>query len=228
MSRYNRFGASYSSLPTMYSGTVAADFGGQAAIEESLDHACDQIVDALPDQVFSLLLRPQLCRVVERASAGQVSVSLPIYPIVAGSLYLWTGQPEQFQDPIAGWPDDLTETDDYSVNATTGVVTLVTGLTADDQVFGTWKANQDAATFAADSLARLALRGAAAELGARLFSEATQEWKLVDAYRGVWTATLDAFRRGLKVPDELRRLSWWTPLERRQPGGLTIVRSFRA
>jgi len=228
MSLYNRFGAVYTDLPALYPGTVAADMGGQAAMEDAIDTAVDRIVAALPETSFAALTHPKLCRVVRRATSGQTAVSIPLYPVVANTLVVWSGQPYQFEEPDRddgeGWPDDRT---DWTLTEADGSLVLATGLALEDHLYASWEVDVDNASFAADSLARLALRGAAAELGARLFTEATQEWKLVDAYRMLFDQALAAFKDGSRIPDEIRRLTWWEEVLRREPGGIHSIRISR-
>lgn len=232
---YNRFGAVFSDVIALYPGTVAADFGGQAVVEAALDAAVDLVAGAITGQTYQAITEPTLLLAVRQATAGQTTFTLPLVPIVANSLHLWTGAPRMFQvrprrlnDPtppaggtltysagygVAG-PQVEIDRGTYSVNLTSGLVTLSAGLNLDDQVFATYQLDTSAGTYAMPSLARAAVRGAAAELGARIFSDGQQEWGLVGAYAGQFKDRVEAMRAGTYIPDEVRVLRWWSELDR--------------
>lgn len=226
---YNRFGAIYTSVIDKYPQTVIGDYGSQANVEEAIDRAVDQIANALTPAHYRALTQPELEMVVVRATAGQTSATLGLKPVVAGSVHLWRGQPSSFlakpalaTDDYAG--DSLTETDAalFSVVALTGVVTLSSGLAVNDQVYATYVVDVAAATFSMPSLARLACRGAAAELGMRLYGEQQQEWQLVETYRKGFADDLDALRSGELVPDEIRAMRFWQEVERSSRAGGSV------
>lgn len=228
---YNRFGAAYASVVALYPGTDAADYGGQTTIEEALDRAVDRVAQALPEQLYRALTAPDLERVTARATAGQtVLTAVARLPVLTGTLHLWRGQPSDFQDrPVKsteygdGRMEEAAST--FAIVLATGVITLASGLNADDQVFVSYDADTTAATFTAPSLARMAVRGAAAELGARLYSESNQEWKLVDKYEQAFFDDLEALRAGNLVPDEIRaRVYWSEPTPRSSQVGSVALR----
>lgn len=227
---YNRFGAVYGSIVALYPGTDAADYGGQATIEEALDRAVDQVAQAMPEQVYRALATPDFERIVARATAGQtVLPAVARLPVIAGTMHLWRGQPSDF----LGRPVLLTEFGDglaeqassaFTLVAATGVVTLASGLILNDQVFVSYEADTSSGSFTAPSLGRLAVRGAAAELGSRLYSESNQEWKLVDAYRQAFLTDLEALRTGALIPDEIRaRVYWSEPTPRSSQVGSVVL-----
>jgi hypothetical protein len=210
---YNRFGAVYTSVIDKYPQTVIGDYGSQANVEEAIDRACDQIANALTPAHYRALTQPELEMVVVRATAGQTSATLGLKPVVAGSVHLWRGQPSSFLETDAAL---------FSVVALTGVVTLSSGLAVNDQVYATYVVDVAAATFSMPSLARLACRGAAAELGMRLYGEQQQEWQLVETYRKGFADDLDALRSGELVPDEIRAMRFWQEVERSSRAGGSV------
>lgn len=230
---YNRFGAVYTAVVALYSGTQAADFGGQTVIEESMDRAADRIANAMTEGTYKAMTEPQLELVVRRATAGLLTATLGIKPIVAGSLHVWSGQPVLFgikpqltvDQNYNGGPVELASTR-FSVVTSTGVVTLTQALVADDVVYATYQADVTNAAFSMPSLARLVVRGAAAELGDKLYTESTQEWALVERYRKGFDDDLEALMAGTLVPDELRALRWWQEVDRTGPN-ISSVRLFR-
>lgn len=213
---YNRFSAAFGGVVALYPGTAAADYGGQATIEEAIDRAVDQVAQALPEAVYRALVSPDLERVLTRATAGQtVLPAVARLPIKTGTLHLWRGSPAAFQNrPLLAWESGsgLVERPaaDFAPNLASGVITLTTALAADEQVFVSYEADTASVSFVAPSLARMAVRGAAAELGARLYSESNQEWKLVDEYRQAFLQDLEALRSGALVPDEVRAAAYWS------------------
>lgn len=231
---FNRFGANASGAISLYPGTAMADYGGQTTVEETIDRAVDRVLAALPQSLHDQIVSPSLVLVVARATAGQTTATLPLLPGVSGTFHVWRGQPSQFQEKPQIYPgtfdgDGLLELDTtlYSVNPTSGVVTFTTGAQVNDQVFASYDVDATSASFSMPSLGRLAIRGAAAELGSRLFSEANQEWLLVEKYEKSFQDDLDALAAGTWIPEELRYLKWWKELEKSSPGGASSIRLYR-
>lgn len=218
---YNRFQATAAQVIDLYPGTVAADYGGNPIIEGAIDRAVDRIAAALPANVYEQLITPRLVRVIRRSTSGQATAQLPAFllPVVAGSFELWIGGLGAWdvRPPVPGTGDDGTL---YSLNITSGLITFTPTLTEKLEVFASWDVNQSSPTaWNMPSLARLAVRGAAAELGARLYTQATQEWALVESYRASFADDLQAMADGTRVPDELRAISHWKEVERGTAGG---------
>jgi hypothetical protein len=218
---FNRFGATAAQLPPLYPGTINTDFGGDTAIEGAIDRAVDLILGSLSPRVYQTLIEPDLVRLVQRATAGQTALpAVPLLPMVADSIHVWTGFPTEFQvrprklyDPQGDGLVDL-PADRFSAVLATGVITLTQPLQADMQVYVSYRTNPNSASFVLPSLARLAIRGAAAELGARLYTQGTQEWLLVDEYRTQFIDELARLRNGDSVPDEIRLAVFWQEIDR--------------
>lgn len=235
MAAYNYFGATSARLLALYPSTAAADFGGSPAILDALARISREVSGAFTNEVYRCLAETVELELVEDYAAdGQTTVTLGLLPIVTGSVHLWRfGQLDELsRRPVLG-QDELTAT----VNTSTGVATLTTALSLGDKVFATYEINPEDATFSWPSVADVVLLGAAAELGARIYSQADQVWALVseyqDRYRGKYVVQEGGVqarsRAGTWVPDELRTLRWWTEIERSQPeGGIGSVRRYRA
>ena len=228
---FNRFGAVFTSVIALYPGTAAADYGGQATIEEAIDRAVDRILAAMPEVIHNQIASPELILVVQRATAGQTTTTLQLLPGISGTGRVWVGQPSQFQERPQQSPalfQDVGQvelaTSAYSINYASGLVTLTTPMAANDQLYATYDVDATNASFAAASLARMAVRGAASELGSRLYSEANQEWLLVDKYENSFKESIDALSDGTWIPEELRFLKWWKEAERTTVGGAASIR----
>ncbi len=117
--------------------------------------------------------------------------------------------------------------DQFTVNATTGVVTLVTGMQVNDIAYASYVVDVMAAAYSVPSLAEIAVLGAGAELGARLYSAGNQEWKLVEDYRTRYTDWLKRIVEGSWIPDELRYMRWWKEVERVDEKAPASVRLYR-
>lgn len=240
---YNRFGAVYTDVISLYPGSAAADFGGQTAIEAAIDTAVDMVAGSLSPQAYTAITEPTLLMAVRCASQGQTTFTLPMVPVVSGSYHLWAASPRLFQIrprllndaiPIQGdtqvysggygvaSPQVEKDRSTYSVNLTSGLVTLSTPLNLDDQVFVSYQLDTSSASYSMPSLARLAIRGAAAELGARIYSDGQQEWSLVARYAKYWEDSIAALRASQLIPDEIRFLRWWTEIDRASPAGGSI------
>ncbi len=254
---YNQYGTTYASVIALYPGTVVGDYGNQAAVDAALDRSVREIAASLNQESFRNLTEPDLELVERRATAGQTSLTLGAnvvaagsWPVVSGKTHIWVGQPQSFAarpllttDPyaysqrygigvVAGTYDMLgpmTElpADQFSVVAATGVVTLVTALQANDVAYASYVVDVNAAAYAVPSLAEIAVLGAGAELGARLYSAGNQEWKLVEDYRTRYTDWLKRMVEGSWIPDELRYMRWWKEVERVDEKAPSSVRLFR-
>lgn len=232
---FNRFGAIFSGVVSLYPGTAADDYGGQATIEEAIDRAVDKITSVFPETLHNQIVSPDFLLVVQRATAGQTTFTVPMLPALAGTLRVWVGQPQLFQERPQYYPgkwDDkgLVEIDStkYTVNVASGAGTLTYGMQFGDQVFVSYDLDVSNAAFSAPSLARLALRGAAAELGSRLFSEANQEWLLVDKYQTSFDSDIESMASGAWIPEEWRFLKWWKEVEKRTAGSASSIKLPRA
>lgn len=228
---FNRFGAVFSSVIALYPGTAAADYGGQVTIEEAIDRAVDRILAAMPEMVHNQLANPELVLVVQRATAGQTTATLPLLPGISGTGRIWVGQPNQFQERPQQNPAKFQDTgrieldpSQYSINYTSGLVTLTTAMSANDQLYASYDVDATNASYTAASLARMAVRGAASELGSRLYSEANQEWLLVDKYENSFKESLESLGDASWVPEELRYLKWWKEIDRVTAGGASSIR----
>jgi hypothetical protein len=162
--------------------------------------------------------------------------TLGIKPIVAGTVHLWVyplETPDGYsyegsgygysQKPTKGFYEVATS--DYSVVSNTGVVTYAGPTIAlGSVVYASYNVDHDSASFSSPMLKQIAILGAAAEQGAKLFTQLTQEWALVTAYRDRYNELLSQLRAGTLVPDEIRRLCYWSEIER---AGSMVVGSVR-
>ncbi len=254
--RFNKFGAVYTSILAMYPGTILADFdgggaNGQTVIESALDRIAREVASAMTPEVYSQITQVDCEEIVRYATANQTSLQLGLTPVVAGTVHLWKYPPLfaletgigtdggwtaewYYRKPVKGY-GELILTTDYTVNATTGAVTLVAGLNAGDRIFATYDTDVTAATYSLPSVADLVLLGTAAELGARLYSDAQQEWKLVEEYRARYRGAFDTPEGGFTgralsgtwIPDELRALNHWKEVERDAASGVSSIRMYR-
>lgn len=243
MSRFNRFGATYDKVVAMYPGSVLADYdgggaSGQTRIEEVLDRITREVAAAFTPEVYRQLTQVDAEEVVRYATAGQTTATLGLAPVVAGTVHLWQyPNPEAMSGDsgYAGFSVDYyrkprkgyNELSGYSVTAATGAVTAITALSLGDRLYATYDVDTDNASISMPSVADLVYLGTAAEVGARLYSEGTQEWKLVEEYRARFAARMTEAREGRWIPDELRKLNFWEEVERGSDQ-VTSVRFYRA
>jgi hypothetical protein len=230
MGSYNSFGATEAALLRCFPGTAAADYGGSTAISESLARIARELAGAMTQASYRALAEMVELQMVEDfASEGQTTVTLGVAPYLAGTLHLWR----------YARTDDLSEEPVWDENelAWTGVsgqtVTLTSGLSRGDRVFATYEIDPENVTFSWPSCADLVIYGAAAELGARLFSEGTQQWELVKEYKEKYQGIVEEggalarAREGAWVPDELRTLKFWKDIERSESKSFDSVRRYR-
>ena len=249
MARMNRMGAVYTDVLSLYPGTVAADYdaggaSGQTKIEAVLDRTTREVAAALTPDAYRQMTQVNAELVVRYATAGQTTATLGLLPAIAGTLHVWrypmlgadaadifSRQSDQYWVDWYGKPPQLGVGEVPSANvslvAATGVITLPAGtLSLGDRLYASYDVDVDSASFSMPSLRDIVLLGAAAECGRWLFSQGTQEWSLVEDFRTRYVAMITAMREGALVPDELRKLSYYEPVERNSPE-VTSVRIWR-
>lgn len=227
MSRYNRFGSAYTDVMGLYPGTVVTDYdqggaSGQTRIEAAMDRACRRFAMALSPDVYRQMTKVDAEQPVRYATSGQATFVLGLGPMVANTLHVWRypslyavsiGVVEGFtQAPQVGLLEEPTP--GTSTAGAVVTVTPTTTLALGERMFASYDVDVDNTSFAMPSIADLCLYGAATELGALLYSNEQQEWKLVDEYRKRWDDALKAAAEGAWVPDELRKLTYWQEVER--------------
>jgi hypothetical protein len=211
-----------------------------------------RLLDALPPHIFQSIVHPDLCMVIPRGVAGQTQFTLPeiFIPLVTNSLHLWAGHPSIFvtrpkkrTDPfysaayaaigspspypaVATAPVELAS-GSFIVDHMTGEVTLSAPLSEDWLVFASLDVDVTSEDYALTSLANIVEGGASAELGEKLYSRATEEWKLVDRFSGEFAEAIESTNKGERVPPELRMLRWWQEVEKTQANRPGSVRMYR-
>jgi hypothetical protein len=218
---WNNFGALPAEVVALYPSTVLADYdetNPTTVLEDALSRAADRIVNSFPERLYKAVAQPEMVYAVSKATDGQSTFTIPFGTALSDTVHVWTGYPAElsYPKPVLQYemrygPSGRIELDStkWSVNYTTGVVSLSDSLDVQMQALVSYDTDVNAATFGIASLARLAARGAAAEVGARLFSEGSQEWLLVTKYAEGFDADLKALLEGRLVPEEIRRLRFW-------------------
>ncbi len=96
-----------------------------------------------------------------------------------------------------------------AVVVATGVVTFTTPLNRNDQVFATYEVDVENASYALLSLQDLALTGAAAMGGSKVYPQASSQWQYVNDQKEAWLSGLEGLAKGDWIPAELRTALWW-------------------
>lgn len=236
MSNFNRFGKLYTDVMSLYPGTVVADYdaggaAGQTKIEDALDRAVFMVAAALPPALYKALTNVDAEEISNFATQGQTDFNLGMFPVVAGTVHLWrypllVPNGSTWSGAMSPWGADWykppsmgyneVSTTDYSVTALTGAIayTGTSAINKGERIYATYNVNRDAATFACGMLGQVAVLGAAAELGAMLFSTPSQEWALVTKYATSFDSLIAQIKDGSLVPDEVRKLKYFTEIER--------------
>ena len=253
---FNLFGATVAGLLKNFkTGSytpVADEFGGDDVVTNALVNAEGRLLDALPPNIFQNIVHPDLCQVVPRGIAGQTVFTLPdiFIPVVTNSVHLWAGHPSIFitrpkkrTDPsyAAGYsslgspsaypavtttPVELAA-GSFIVDHMTGEVTLSDPLSQDWLVYASLDVDVANADYGIPSLASIIEGGASAELGEKLYSRATEEWKLVERFSNEFAEAIETTNKGERVPPEIRMLRWWQEVEKTQANRPGSVRMFR-
>lgn len=241
MVSYNRFGAAFADVIALYPGTQASDYGtasgvanataGQAAIEAALDYYSRLAANALSSAHYAQITAPQAELIDDCTTAGQTSFELGIYPVVTGSVHLFrfSSWPGHMPAPVYGngLGHGEIETDNFSVTDSTGAINYTGPDTflAGEMVFASYKVDTANASFSLPAMADVVIRGAASELGSRLYTQGTSEWLLVEKYQSAWDSFLEANKSGQWIDDTLRNLRWWDEAEKQ--GGISSIRIAR-
>ncbi len=237
--RFNKFGATYAQVMSMYPGSILTDYdgggaAGQAVIESVLDRIAREVAAAMSPDAYKQITEVDCQEVVRYATEGQTSFTLGLIPVISGTLHLWIYPPVATQEirdyGINGTPYTMTSdyyyrkpvmgygevaTADYSLVTSTGVITYNgPAISLGSRVYASYDTDITSVSYALPSAADLVLLGTAAELGSRIYSESTQEWKLVTQYAERYKAALELAGAGKWIPDELRALTYFTELEK--------------
>lgn len=240
MARFNRFGAVYTDVLAMFPGSDVTDYvdggaSGQTAVEAVLDRITREVAGALSPEVYRQMTQVDCELVVRYATDAQSTATLGLAPVVAGTYHLWQYPNPELLDAgtsqagDGAWSDfarkprfGIGELTGYSITASSGAITGL-ALALGNQLFASYDVNVDSSSFSMPSVKDIVLLGAAAEMGARLYSEGESSWKLVDEYRARYRGSFEQSDAGAMgkallgdwVPDELRKLNYWTEVERR-------------
>ncbi len=129
-----------------------------------------------------------------------------------------------YRKPVVGYCELVLGTD-YTVSNNT--ITWLRSLNVGERVYASYDVTVTDSTFSLPSVRDIALLGSAAELGSRLYSEGTQEWKLVTQYAERYKEWLDRITKGVWIPDELRALNYWKDVETSSNPQISSVRVYR-
>ncbi len=249
--RFNQFGATPTQLLALYPGTVLADYdgggvNGSAVITDALARISREVASSFTPEVYMQLTQVDCEWLVRYATLNQATSTFGITPIMAGTAHLWLFPSLAsmnsidiwrqspiyyvydldffYRKPVKGY-NELLLGQDYSISGST--VTWIRQLNAGERIYATYDVNNADSAFAMPSVGDMVLLGAAAELGSRLYSEATQEWKLVTQYSDRYKAWLTSIGKGEWIPDELRALNYWKEVERKSDANVDSVRNYR-
>jgi hypothetical protein len=111
------------------SGHDLSDAGAQSI----LDVAADRVLMRLPHRYRQLCRRVDGEILTQRAKGGETTFALGIFPVVAGTLKLWKNFPTSGM--WTGRDPRLAMDSGFSVNTSTGLVTLSTALVAGDSLY---------------------------------------------------------------------------------------------
>ena len=241
MPRFNRFGAIYTQVMSLFPGTALTDYAaggsaGQANIEGALDRATTETSGKLPATVFRAITKVENEWIERYGTAGETNFNTGIFPIVAGSLHMWIYplmQPNgglgnqvgasgffyldaYYKPPNKGWLEVAANC--LTVNNATGAITYTptggaSAINTGDRVYATYDVDSDNAAFSVNQLQQIVIMGAAAELGPLLYSESQQDWALVKMYGERYAGFLKDLQESKLIPDEVRKLSHWQEIE---------------
>ena len=209
MSQYNYFGAAYTDVVALYPGVVAADLGGQSAIEASMLHIEHELARSLNAWLKAGLDRCRWAVVESRATAGQTVITVSAY---WGLSYAATINHKVIVNYVNEPPDPPDEADAYEngdgvtvadSGSDTIKLTMTTALSVGDEVLMACDVDTSNAAFSIGTLKTILCYGAAALVGAQIYT--AEETAVVDAfdkrYEEARKALKNPFRFVAEVPE---------------------------
>jgi hypothetical protein len=243
--RLNRFGCTSANVMTFLAtgsyNPVVGDFGGEPSVAAFMDLATDEIIQVMPEDMFQSMFDVDLELVVLRATKGQFTFQVGLFPVVANQFHVWKGQPVMFKTRprlLTELLTDMTFTDpeliplaelnyntanpadpsnQYSFDVATGQGSLNPtlypgGMTQNDKIYCTYSA--DPTTLSIPSLLQLVCTGTVAKMGPKFFARASTTWQFIDDTREDYANKIQALRKGSWIPPEIRIMRFW---EERMP-----------
>jgi len=189
---YNTFGAVIADVIELYPATAEADYGPSGAIQAAMDRAVRRLVNYLPKRVHDTLTY----RVTQEILAGPAfegqgpTFTLGLGPIAtadATNIKIYREQGNEDGSKPAVCPafnaDNQTGTLGGTGNQTLTLTGTNTTLSENEYLMITYIIDPTDATFTMPSFADYVIYSSAFELGAKLFDQETDTWKLVEDYQ---------------------------------------------
>lgn len=210
-----------------YAPTIA-ELGGADAVDAALNSAEDQVIQALPEEVFLQLTRIELQYLTMRATANQATVTTSFAPILAGQTYVWKGQPSYFKEKPRKSTDLLSDDEffdsstyrpltdlvlgtDFTIDNSTGVITFTAGhlLAANDMVAVSYEPDIADEDYSVPSLAQCIADGAAYLRACVLYPRSSSQWEYLNVLQEQFSKKLEALQDKTWIPPELRLMNFW-------------------
>ena len=229
---YNSFGVVEADITDLYPNVSATDMGGSAVIADAIDRAVLRLVNYIPKRVHDILTY----RVQQEILAGPAfggegpTFTLGIGPIATADattikIYRVPGNIDGSKPSTCPIFTDDNETGTLggTGNQTLTLTGTSTTLTENEWLMITYIIDPTDATFAMPSFAAYVVYSTAFELGAKLFDQETDTWKLVEDYQALAgdpdsTTTepfgfLKALMDGEFISDALRAMNFCDDVE---------------
>lgn len=235
MSFMNRFGATVDDVLRLLKNVGVADLevfdanddtvAGTSVVEKALDAAAGELHSWMPQSVSNLFDYVNLELVETYSAHGQTTVTLSMAPIKDGSvrIYVYGERPST--------PPTGESAVSFSVDNTTGVVTLDEPLEAGYVVYASYKPDADNANFTVSLLAEYTAIGAAANVGGILLRGDTAAFQQIQFYRDRFYGTGDddgirGMMNGGQLASSMSRMRFWAPVDGSAMVG--VIRKLRA
>jgi len=224
---YNYWGCVANDVLALFPHSQECDFGGASVINGLLAQNAREVAQSMRDDIIEMLVHVKHEILVEYATDGQTSATTLLNPIVSGSVHLW-----KYNNPGCATNDDNlslgnisgcsseryvpkvgaceVDTDDYSVDLSSGVVTFDSDLLdEDDRVFISYDVDTEDAAFAVGSCCDATRILTAADISVHLRDET-----IIEYWRLRAKTTRENMLKGDFIPAELRDAMHWRQVRR--------------
>jgi len=224
---YNMWGCSVQGILNKFPNTDACVFGGESVIEDAIESAAREVARSLREDMIQALTNVQLEILVDYATDGQSTATLGQRPIKTGTVHLWKffcgvtdSNYEKFSSFCGDGPPRIgqceMDTDDFSVNVNTGVVTFSPTLDLNERIYASYDLETESTAFAVGSCCDATTALVLADLSALTANEAGDR----TPFHSHWRERAKEIRRQLLsgdfIPAELRDRQFYQEIVRKQ------------
>ena len=218
---FNYFGAVEADVANLfasnsYSAAAAlADMGGSTVVDTVLQRIAREVAETFEPMAYQRLVqRVHGEIIIFSAKGGETSGTLTLGPTVSvngqSSIHIWRSGGPRTDEMVVGQEEYFAWTQD----STGQIITPATAMVRTEYLYASYVVNVEDPAFTLPSVKDKVILGAGAELGERLYIDKTQPWQVVESLKARWQEWRSNALESRWVPDEMRRMLFWSPLDR--------------